>query len=154
MRNVASTWLWSSMSTVTVVPAARAAAPMREMFSVAVFSPWSARPRPTAVGLTDTSVAAPAVSPAASRLASRALYSPVTIAGDFHYSLGHWVEDDPLAGDGAFSSAGAFGFYPWIDATRAFYGILARHDLTGDAGNKSVLCGSLIRKAWVSGVAQ
>ena len=39
MRNVASTWLCSSMSTVTVVPAARAAAQMREMFSVAVFSP-------------------------------------------------------------------------------------------------------------------
>ena len=26
--------------------------------------------------------------------------------------IGHWIEDDPVAGDGAFSSPGAFGFYP------------------------------------------
>jgi len=39
MRRVASTWLSSSMSTVTVVSASRAAVQIREMFSAAVFSP-------------------------------------------------------------------------------------------------------------------
>jgi len=29
-------------------------------------------------------------------------------------------------GDGAFSSPGAFGFYPWIDRTKTNYGVLAR----------------------------
>src|SRR5690606_17686590 len=79
----------------------------------------------------------------------------------WHYSLGHWVEDDPTTGDGAFSSPGAFGFYPWIDSSKTYYGILSRYDLA-NSGNpaatssywKSVLCGRLIRKAWISGEAQ
>jgi len=28
------------------------------------------------------------------------------------YAIGYWVEDDATYGDGAFSSAGSFGFYP------------------------------------------
>jgi hypothetical protein len=43
-------------------------------------------------------------------------YSPIPEAMD--YSIGHWVEDEPATGDGTFSSAGAFGFYPWIDSTK------------------------------------
>jgi hypothetical protein len=85
-----------------------------------------------------------------------AAYSPLPEA--WHYSLGHWVEDDPdstPAGDGAFSSAGAFGFYPWVDSGRKLYGILAREDMNGQQeGYASVQCGRLIRRAWVTGVEQ
>ena len=52
--------------------------------------------------------------------------TPVPSTESWHYSIGHWVEDDPAVGDGAFSSAGAFGFYPWIDASKTYYGVLAR----------------------------
>ncbi|MGD9833350.1 MAG: hypothetical protein AB7U92_11425 [Piscinibacter sp.] len=78
--------------------------------------------------------------------------TPVPTTESWHYSLGHWVEDDPVVGDGAFSSAGAFGFYPWIDAGRTHYGIVAREAAAG-SGEASVNCGRLIRKAWVTGIA-
>jgi hypothetical protein len=85
---------------------------------------------------------------------STADYSPVT-AEVMHYSLGHWVEDDPSLGDGAFNSAGAFGFYPWIDSTKAYYGIVARFDPSGSGqGYASALCGRAIRKAYVTATAQ
>ncbi len=94
---------------------------------------------------------------------STAPVPPATTPNDvseekWHYSLGHWVEDDPDVGDGSFSSPGAFGFYPWIDASKTHYGLLARADLI-DAGSSdpskvsgvaSVHCGRLIRKAWFS----
>lgn len=86
-------------------------------------------------------------------------YSPSPLA--WHYSYGHWVEDEPTTGDGAFSSPGKFGFYPWIDATKRYYGIVAREDLTAGNGTiadapyyKSVLCGRAIRKAFFTGVVQ
>lgn len=79
-----------------------------------------------------------------------ATYSPVPEA--WHYSLGHWVEDAP-GGDGAFSSPGAFGFYPWIDASRTWYGVLARQDATDGAYWASVLCGRLVRRAFLDGAA-
>ncbi|MBS2026019.1 MAG: hypothetical protein JST92_26770 [Deltaproteobacteria bacterium] len=82
----------------------------------------------------------------------RADYSPVN--ENWHYSYGHWVEDDPATDDGAFSSPGAFGFYPWIDASKTYYGVLARYSLEGQAYVQSVLCGRLLRKAFVTGVAQ
>jgi hypothetical protein len=81
--------------------------------------------------------------------------TPVPSDESWHYSLGHWVEDDPHVGDGSFSSAGAFGFYPWVDAGKSIYGIIAREDQQGSgAGAASVYCGRLIRKAWFSGMAQ
>ena len=83
---------------------------------------------------------------------ANALATPVPAGESWNYSLGHWVELDPVLGDGAYSSAGAFGFYPWIDATRSWYGVLARQAAAG-SGNESASCGRLIRKAWVSGVA-
>lgn len=102
-----------------------------------------------------------------------AIYSPVnqtTPGGSndigneaWHYSLGHWVEDDPDVGDGAFSSPGADGFYPWIDASKTYYGILARYVPIATANAApasqkpyitSVYCGRLIRKAWLTGTAQ
>lgn len=79
--------------------------------------------------------------------------TPVPPEESWHYSLGHWVEDDPLLGDGSFSSAGTFGFYPWIDADRTTYGIVARMGDVG-TGTDSVNCGRLIRKAWFSAEAQ
>lgn len=81
-----------------------------------------------------------------------ALATPVPRTESWNYSLGHWVEADPVVGDGAFNSAGAFGFYPWIDATRTWYGVLARQAAPG-SGNESANCGRLIRKAWVTGAA-
>ena len=96
------------------------------------------------------------------------LYTPIPEQEAWHYSLGHWVEDDPNVGDGAFSSAGAHGFYPWVwkdplNPSNAWYGMIARDvgDLSeqdaqtglGEGWN-SALCGRQIRKAWLSGTAQ
>lgn len=83
----------------------------------------------------------------------QAVHTPVPSSESWHYALGYWVESDPRVGDGAFSSPGAFGFYPWIDASRTWYGILARRGGFG-AGLPSADCGRLIRKAWTTGVAQ
>lgn len=81
-----------------------------------------------------------------------AVFSPSPEA--WHYSDGHWVEDDPSTGDGAFSSPGKFGFYPWISADKTTYGILAREDHSTNAWLNSVLCGRKLRKAWFSGQPQ
>lgn len=81
-------------------------------------------------------------------------YTPVPGNQSWHYSLGHWVEGDPRVGGGAYSSPGAFGFYPWTDASWRFYGIVARHALKPKAYYESVRCGRLIRKAWRRGMAQ
>ena len=78
-----------------------------------------------------------------------ASFSPAKAA--WHYSLDHWIEDDPANfGDGAFSSPGAFGFYPWIAADKTTYGLLAREKLSSTAYVESVDCGVRIRKAWFS----
>lgn len=81
-----------------------------------------------------------------------AVYSPAPAA--WHYSYAHWVEDDPTTGDGAFSSPGAFGFYPWIDKTRTYYGIVARYSLATQAYVQSAECGAAIRKAFMTAAAQ
>jgi len=84
-----------------------------------------------------------------------ALNTPIPQTESWSYALGHWVETDPVVGDGAYSSAGAFGFYPWIDAGLSWYGVLARRDSGGNNdGYASAQCGRLMRKAWISGVAQ
>ena len=83
-----------------------------------------------------------------------AVYTPIPSEAD-HYSIGHWVEDDPAVGDGAFSSPGAFGFYPWIAHDKAWWGVLARSAKTSDEqeGVASMKCGRRIRAAWVAGQA-
>lgn len=82
-----------------------------------------------------------------------AAYTPNPTSEDRQYSLGHWVESDPAIGDGAYSSAGAFGYYPWIDAAKRYYGVLARESKIEDqAGFNSARCGRLIRQAWATGV--
>lgn len=82
-----------------------------------------------------------------------AAYTPIPSNESWHDSLAYWVEDDPVVGDGSFSSPGAFGFYPWIDAGQTTYGVLARHanvSITGDdpVAVQSVLCDRTIRQAW------
>lgn len=84
-----------------------------------------------------------------------AVKSPIPEA--WHYSMAHWVEDDPTSnGDGAFSSPGAFGFYPWIEASKTYYGVISREDqqLGAGAAYNSVQCGRLIRRAWDTGIEQ
>jgi hypothetical protein len=91
------------------------------------------------------------------RTCPSALKTPIPEQESWHYSIGHWVEDDPVVGDGAFSSPGAFGFYPWISADRSTYGIVARasHRHLGDEDEEqrpsiqSVSCGRAIRAAWL-----
>jgi hypothetical protein len=80
--------------------------------------------------------------------ATRAIYSPAPPTENWSYSLGHWVEDTSNDSDGAFSSPGAFGFYPWIDKTKTYYGVLSRSVQNGAL--PSVYCGRLIRKAYVT----
>ena len=86
------------------------------------------------------------------RTCATAASAPIPPTESWHYSVGHWVEDDPKVGDGAFSSAGLFGFYPWIDASKTWYGVVARMATAGALD--SVDCGRIIRKAWVTGQAQ
>ena len=86
-----------------------------------------------------------------------AVFSPIPEA--WHYSIGHWVEDDPsTGGDGAFSSPGDYGFYPWIDSTKKYYGIISRSSPPAGDGSQhgyaSAQCGRLIRHAWMTGVEQ
>lgn len=85
-----------------------------------------------------------------------ATYSPIPEA--WHYSIGHWVENDPSTnGDGAFSSAGKFGFYPWIDSAKSYYGVISREQSTTSGeqqGYASAQCGRLIRHAWMTGLEQ
>ena len=74
---------------------------------------------------------------------------------DLHYSYYHWIEDhtggvlpngSPLsAGDGAFSSPGALGMYPWISANKRRYGIVSTD--TSNAQD-SYVCGKAIRDAY------
>jgi hypothetical protein len=83
-----------------------------------------------------------------------ALNTPIPQTESWHYSLGHWVEDDPRVGDGAFSDPGLMGFYPWIDASKTYYGVLARTSHVAGAHVSSMQCGRLIRKAWLTGKSQ
>jgi hypothetical protein len=81
-----------------------------------------------------------------------AIYTPVPEDESWDYSIAHWVESDPVVGDGAYSSPGGLGFYPWIDASKSYYGLVAR--IAEDGAFTSVQCGRLIRKAWLTGEPQ
>ncbi|NOK36572.1 hypothetical protein D7W79_29605 [Corallococcus exercitus] len=78
--------------------------------------------------------------------------------GEAYYGLGHWIEGEPVNGVWTLtghSSAGAFGFYPWVNAARNRYMVLARSRQLGDEeGEKSRACAQAIRKAYDLGVAQ
>lgn len=76
------------------------------------------------------------------------------IPENWQYGLG-WSETDPAShGDGAYSSAGSFGFYPWISHDKTLVGMLARATSTGGVGFQSAQCGRVIRRAWTSGNGQ
>jgi hypothetical protein len=70
----------------------------------------------------------------------------------WHYSLNHWVEDGKKD-DGAFSSPGLEGFYPWISADKTTYGIVARQVFGRKSWATSAWCGMSIRRAWMTGTA-
>jgi hypothetical protein len=78
----------------------------------------------------------------------------VLVPEAWHYSLGHWIEDDPATTprmNFAYSSPGLFGFYPWVDTDRKLYGILSRQAgniVEQNAGYVSAQCGRLLRLAW------
>lgn len=87
--------------------------------------------------------------------------SGCTAAGTVAWSYGYhyWIEDNAVAGtfpngsvvgpgDGAYSSAGAYGFYPWISADKGLYGIVSRRALLGTAYQASGTCGQAIRYAY------
>jgi hypothetical protein len=83
-----------------------------------------------------------------------AVYSPVA-PFNWQYSTGHWVETDAtLNNDGAFSSPGSFGFYPWIDATKTYYGTISVQTPVGGKGHNSASLGQLIRRAFMTGIEQ
>jgi CubicO group peptidase (beta-lactamase class C family) len=81
-----------------------------------------------------------------------ALSSPAPTGEGWQYAMGHWVEGANALSDSAFSSPGAFGFYPWIDKTQTWYGVLVRENLGG--AYESIACGRLIRRAWVTATVQ
>ncbi|MBN8227773.1 hypothetical protein JYK02_09650 [Corallococcus macrosporus] len=79
--------------------------------------------------------------------------------GEAYYGLGHWIEGEVRNGAWTVtghSSPGAFGFYPWVNAARTQYMVLARNrQLFGDEeGEKSRACAQAIRKAYGLGVPQ
>lgn len=77
---------------------------------------------------------------------------------DWHYSIAHWVEDDYAMGDdGAFSSPGAYGFDPWIESNKNYYGVISRAAPPGTGnqnGWQSAQCAHELRAAWETGVQQ
>ena len=68
------------MTVATARSSDRAAAQIRAMWPAAVFSPPAARPRPTAVGLTETSARPPLARPAEPSRPSSPVYSSATAA--------------------------------------------------------------------------
>lgn len=86
----------------------------------------------------------------------KAVHTPVPANESWYYGLGHWIEADPKVGDGAYSSAGAFGFYPWVDATKTYYGVIARKNMIAGekSGYASMVCGRAIRQAFMTGEVQ
>jgi hypothetical protein len=83
--------------------------------------------------------------------------SSPAVSVKWHYSIAHWVEDDPVSGDGAFSSPGAFGFYPWIESNKKFYGVISRYAAANGEiqnGLASSQCGHALRAAWETGLPQ
>ncbi|NRD64455.1 hypothetical protein HRD49_22130 [Corallococcus exiguus] len=85
-------------------------------------------------------------------------YTPWSAAGEAYYGLGHWIEGETVGSSWTVtghSSAGAFGFYPWVNAARTRYMVLARsRQLGNEEGEKSRACAQTVRKAYETGVAQ
>jgi hypothetical protein len=85
-------------------------------------------------------------------------FTPWT-AGQAYYGLGHWIEGETVNGVWTVtghSSPGAYGFYPWVNAARNRYMLLARSRqlFADEEGEKSRACAQTIRKAYELGVPQ
>ncbi|ADO75180.1 hypothetical protein [Stigmatella aurantiaca] len=85
-------------------------------------------------------------------------FTPWTV-GQAYYGLGHWIEGEAVNGVWTLtghSSPGAYGFYPWVNAARTQYMLLARSRQLGadGEGEKSRACAQTIRKAYELGVPQ
>jgi hypothetical protein len=85
-------------------------------------------------------------------------YTPWT-GGQAHYGLGHWIEGETVNGTWSLtghSSPGAYGFYPWVNAAKTRYMVLARNRqlAANEEGEKSRVCAQTIRKAYELGVPQ
>lgn len=76
----------------------------------------------------------------------KAISSPAK--ANWGYGFAHWIEAPE--GDGSFSSAGAFGFYPWINSTKTLYGLVAPAGSRPTIYWESTQCGAAIRKAYGS----
>jgi hypothetical protein len=84
---------------------------------------------------------------------SQVKYSPIDALHEpWHYSYNHWVESEHAGVIDAYSSPGKWGFYPWIDAKRQYYGVVSRLDKSPAAYGVSVKCGRQIRKAFLGGL--
>lgn len=75
-----------------------------------------------------------------------AVYSP--IKENWKYSYHHWVETNAAGEVDVYSSAGAKGFYPWINKEKNTYGIISRDGHDEKAAWASVECGREIRRAY------
>lgn len=82
--------------------------------------------------------------------------TPTQKRHSYDYSMGHWVEKFPNGDIDAYSSIGALGFYPWIDSTLEYWGVIARLDTQSPVGaaDDSELCGTKMRKAFMTGIPQ
>lgn len=79
--------------------------------------------------------------------------------GQAYYGLGHWLERESVNGTWTVtghSSPGMFGFYPWVEAGKSQYMILARvrTNTTGGEGEFSRVCAHKVLTAYTSGVVQ
>lgn len=77
-----------------------------------------------------------------------AAHSPIPETDTWSYSLGHWVESGPDA-YAAYSSPGAFGFYPWISKDKKYWGLLVRESKSPSAYWDSAVCGKEIRTEFI-----
>jgi hypothetical protein len=85
-------------------------------------------------------------------------FTPWT-GGQAYYGLGHWLEGESVSGVWTVtghSSPGKFGFYPWVEAGKSQYMLLARARLEGPGGEGELsrVCAHKIRGAYESGVPQ
>ncbi|MFY0570800.1 hypothetical protein ACN28E_44180 [Archangium lansingense] len=85
-------------------------------------------------------------------------YTP-WVTGQAYYGLGHWLERELVSGTWkvtGHSSPGAFGFYPWVEAGKSQYMLLARYraNSAGGEGELSRACAHDIYKAYTLGVPQ
>jgi hypothetical protein len=84
--------------------------------------------------------------------------SPLAPAKDY-YSFGHWIESDAaFGGDYSFSSAGSYGVYPALTQDLSLYEVVSRdaqpaYYSGGQQGLNTLRCGTLLRKAWLTGAA-